>query len=711
MQSHNRFELRGPLELDFLIEKLRNPPAGATVHEILSYMNYYIPYIKNEHNLKVVIANFLNNPTCFGNEDISLDEHYVIIEAFKSITDRKLKVSIPSLGLKLWYNIVLTTLINFANVNIRKNCWKVVPILSGILLSNGLRDDMYTNYDPIEYGWYFKRWDDKAEQLLRRSSYSVFLLPKTDVVYYLCLIGLSLIYKKSDSIDTFVPPLARVLVGLLLTNLIFKSRYGIRCYPETLLPKSNLSQGNTGPKVLQKPVIKHLNKLSFFFESQLKEFPMEPAFNFFLNETMGYFLLFNRDMCFFVHRNIDPEDLFSKTCEDFWFFMKNVLFSEVVLFQGILTRYLTSQSRSPLLSCVNVYRRQPAISLSVQYKELALLMLHNLYYLNFVLSAIGRGGFENYNYVYYLSLELCYNHSVSSSEFETLTKYLSADYKEMNLSPQVLNIDYVARSKITFVLGLWENYLNQGERNPRFIKFDMLPYCVNLVDENRYKDKDLIEAAHSVLLKSFSNNDISISLEEAINYVGTLERQYPRLLSFHQLRIAIETIGKKVLSANDFNESPDSRAATIRTFMDFLFSICDSKIPGLADHYSHGNFPNNAFSKKNNESDDRDVSESMDSHNKEVDFNERKKFPTLREAFIISTTSVLPYIPITSFFESLIRIWHLIEVSDQNEKDFLIHSLWEEISENLDLNRSDIAYTWWYERRKMPQDYADLTKL
>ena len=711
MQSHNRFDLRGPLELDFLIDKLRNPPADITVHEVLSYMNYYVPYIKNEHNLKIVIANFLNNPTCFGSQDISLDEHYVIIEAFKSITDRKLKVSIPSLGLKLWYNIVLTSLINFANVNIRKNCWKVIPVLSGILLSNGLRDDMYTNYDPIEYYWYFKRWDDKAEQLLKRASYTVFLSPNVDEVYYLCLIGLSLIYKKTDSIETFVPPLASVLVCLLLTNLIFKNSYGIRCYTETLLPKHNSRQNNKGLSVLQRPVVKHLNKLSFFFESQLKELPVEPAFNFHLNETMGQFLLFNREMCFFAHTHLNPKDLFSKTFDDFWFFMKNVLFSEVVLFQGILSRYLTSQAKSPLLSYVNIYRSQPSISLSLQYKELALLILHNLYYLNFILSAVGRGGFENYNYVYYLSLELSYNRSVSSSEFEVLTKYLSADYKEMNLSPLVINNDYVACSKIIFVLGLWENYLNQGERNSRFVKFDVLPFCLNLLDENRYKDKDLIEGAHSVLLKSFSNNDISVSLEEAINYVGTLERQYPKLLSFHQLQIAIETIGKKVLSANDFKGSPESRASIVRTFMDFLFSICDSKMLGLTDNLSSRNFPDNIFSRNNDRSDDGGLSKSMDSHYNEDDINQNKKNPTFREAFIISTMRVLPYIPITSFLENIGRIWHLIEVSNQSEKEYLISSLWGEISENMDLNRSDIAYAWWYERRKMPEDYAGLIKL
>ena len=30
----------------------------------------------------------------------------------------------------------------------------------------------------------------------------------------------------------------------------------------------------------------------------------------------------------------------------------------------------------------------------------------NLYYINFILLSIGQGGFDNYNFVYYLTIEL-----------------------------------------------------------------------------------------------------------------------------------------------------------------------------------------------------------------------------------------------------------------------------------------------------------------
>lgn len=86
-----------PQDLDFVINELRNPKPTTTVNRVLGYLYNYVPYIKHERNLGIVIASFLNSPVCFGANVPPFEENYLIIEVFKLITDKKLEVSQPTL--------------------------------------------------------------------------------------------------------------------------------------------------------------------------------------------------------------------------------------------------------------------------------------------------------------------------------------------------------------------------------------------------------------------------------------------------------------------------------------------------------------------------------------------------------------------------------------------------------------------------------------
>lgn len=92
-------------------------------------------------------------------------------------------------------------------------------------------------------------------------------------------------------------------------------------------------------------------------------------------------------------------------------------------------------------------------------------LIPNLYYINFILLSIGQGGFDNYNFVYYLTIELALTTGI---RFEKNTLYLIGNYQEVNLHPDVLNNNYIDTSKVIFILGLWENYLQLPHRQPGF---------------------------------------------------------------------------------------------------------------------------------------------------------------------------------------------------------------------------------------------------
>lgn len=83
-----------PQELDFLINELRNPKPDTTINKVLGYLYNYIPYIRHEHNLRLVIASFLNCPVCFGgsgtsiNSSFEFEKNYLIIEVVKLIIDK-----------------------------------------------------------------------------------------------------------------------------------------------------------------------------------------------------------------------------------------------------------------------------------------------------------------------------------------------------------------------------------------------------------------------------------------------------------------------------------------------------------------------------------------------------------------------------------------------------------------------------------------------
>ncbi|KAK6201123.1 uncharacterized protein RJT21DRAFT_31799 [Scheffersomyces amazonensis] len=733
LYSQQGFTGVGPQELDFVVHELRNPRPDTNVRKVLGYMYNYLPYVKHEHNLRVLVASFLNNPVCFGSNTVPFESNYLIIEVFKLITDKKLKISIPTLSLKSFYSVILTELTNFAAFNPVVNSWKVLPIITGLLLSNTLRDELYVFPNVIEYRWFFSDWDTKILELFYNSlNYSVSAAQPDDVVN-LSLVSYALIFKKDQDIKTKVSSsfIIQKLAYLLFSHPDSSTLSYRRLFE--LDPNSQDSEQIIQEHILQKPTIKHLNKISFLLQAYFKVLPLGTQSYNVINNVVDTIVYFNRQL---NHTSSSSEFNNAKSSistnhlhQQYWFIMKNILFSQTIIIQGILTRCLINTSQSGYTFSL-FGRRNQVNKIEHEYHQISLKILSILYYANFILLSIGQGGFDNYNFVYYLTLEL----SISSNgtDFENLTKYLISNYQEINFFPQELNNNYIMRSKVLFVLGLWENYLQKAstnlEKNERFIDNSIFQLSFDLVDDTKYIEDDLIEASHSVLLFCFSSLNSNSDLSRFINYGKLLFNQFPRRISSQQLNIAVETIGKKVLS------NPFGDGLAVENFLNFVSDECAIIRPGIKipSVGTNGNANNFGFASAqpiqeiaaesvlanldekdgdviagNRVKPPKDVSLFPDITKnplmKDYEFENRLVPETSREAAIVSFITLLPYLPLSIFLKWTDRIWSLITSSNPKERIFLINMLWKSLSENLDLNRVELAIRWWYNIKRLPE--------
>lgn len=779
-----------PQELDFLINELRNPKPDTTINKVLGYLYNYIPYIRHEHNLRLVIASFLNCPVCFGGSGTSIsssfefEKNYLIIEVVKLIIDKKLKISMPVISIKQFYTIILKELQNFQHYNPIMNSWKILPIITGILLSNELRDQLYTEVNFIEYKWFFANLDKEIYQLFNNALPYSLSQSLDNKINYLSLMSLALVFKNSerhhkDSSDTVVHTknISNIFMIQKLTEMIFLDRkVSMLVYQKffQLNPHNENIESVILNDIMNKPVVKHLNKLSFLLEhyfsaldfTQLEDQVVGRSliiitnFNKHLNHETKNYTLFNN-----FNNTPDARTGNNPLTQNFWFTMKNLLFSQIIIFQGILSRFLTANSR--LLTNKTFFWFSPkkyygnridttnnSNNIEYQYKDISLQIMTNLYYINFILLSIGQGGFDNYNFVYYLTIELALTTGV---RFEKLTLCLMNNYQEINMYPDVLNSNYIDTSKILFVLGVWENYFQQmnrltQDRQQEIFNKEIYNIVINLVDAKKYANNDLLEASHSVLLFYFANNS-KVNLDDVMRYVELVLEQFPQRISATQLSIAIETIGKKILSNPISYNNYNSRGNNIfinsaEKFFIFLLNKYSRIEPGvpikpksitsvsssgsgeanvsftsaqpvneieahatLNTLEQEGKLANDVIDENKAKAPSKKIIKKYlpdlvgktktNSDNHPFEFFDNRLTPeTAREATIVSLINLVPYFPLSVFIPWLNQVWDLIVRSDSKEQQFLFNMLWKVISESLDINRGDLAIRWWYEEKQ-----------
>lgn len=725
---------QGPLDLDYLINTLRNPTPDTNVQKVLGYIYHYLPYVKYEHNLRLVFSSFLNNTVCFSNQPPLFEENYLIIEVFKLITDKKLKVSQPTLPIKTFYEVIGKELQSFVAYNPPQNAWKVLPIISGIALSNEVRDHLYTSTNVIQYKWFFSEWDKDMDSLFKyalRFSLSTAVSPD---VRNLTLLSLALKYNRHEDLLQYV---GRVDPGFLINSivdLIFApADHSAYVYIKFALidPKDLNAEQRLNALVNAKPVVKHLNRLSFILESLLQELPHTPTAFEVVLAVSAKIKVFMRDLNHFTQSSrLLNHDLSENPSEPFhqafWYLMKGILFAQVIIFQGILTRFISAKNHNIGFFAQLFKSSKILVDIEREYYQICLQIIHTLYYAHFILMSIGQGGFDGYNFIYYLSIEILL-HNRRGVELETFMRQLVGSYQEINLHPDALNRDYVARCKVLFVCGLWENYLQQlAKKDPQTVDF-IFQIAFSITQNPGVADRELIEAVHSVLLVYFSSlKDKDSDLTRELQYFELLVNQFPSVLSANQLSVAVETLGKKIMSNPIKYDDRAHYKDSADEFLEFVYDKCAQTPPGIPVRKSR----NHTFSSAQPVT-EIDASSTLsqigeDDQEKEdiVERNKRKKpkdLPafklgitaqgssgqehfqtrsepeTSREAVILAFFNIIPYLPLSLFVPWLHKIWGLVRASNPNEMPFLTERLWKVLSENLDLNRCEIAYGWWYE--------------
>ncbi|CAD1809667.1 hypothetical protein FOB58_003015 [Candida parapsilosis] len=719
-----------PQDLDFVINELRNPKPTTTVNRVLGYLYNYVPYIKHERNLGIVIASFLNSPVCFGANVPPFEENYLIIEVFKLITDKKLEVSQPTLPIKEFYTVIRKELENFVWYNQSANSWKVLPIICGMMLSNSLRNELYTEANYFQYRWFFDEWDEKMKKLfIRCLEYSLTSSHSEDIVY-LSVTSLALVYQRDESVKKYTKHISDgFMVGVLMDMIFLSPRVSILSYHQffKLNPQDANVSNDVNKQILQKPVIKHLNKFSFLlaaYFSQLKyTHQNEELILTNLTKIADGNKLINHMCANSIFNTFTSAKENNPLFQSFWYFMKNLLFAEVIIFQGIFTRFLTGNKSNFIW-----FNNRDLIIMQRAYRQIALTTLPSLYYLNFILMSIGQGGFDNYNFVYYLSVELALS---TGQHFEQLVLRLFSDYNEINLYSDVLDRNYIMQSKVLFVLGLWENYLQQKPIQNEHYATKIYNLVRDLANDDKYTSNDLIEASHSVLLFYFANSK-NVDLADCIQYVNLLTSQFPQRLSSTQLCIAIETIGKKILSNPQPYPENSIFINSADEFFHFLADKC-APIPRGAPIKPTSPSDNPSFASaqpiseieahatlntleqdnkmendiihenKAKKPKDKVVRDLLPRFKREYKFEDRLAPETVREAAVLALINLVPYFPTSLFIPWVERIWDLIVKSNVSEANYLTGMLWKVMSDSLDLNRVELAMRWWYEEKQLSE--------
>lgn len=705
----------GPQELDYLIHSLRNPSQDITIGQILSYMYHYLPFVKVEHNLRLVVASFLNNPTCFRVGGAPFEQSYQIIEAFKAITDKKLSISQPTLSIKSWYTIVLHELKNFVKFDRLNNSWKVLPIISGLLLSNELRDELYTRYNVLQYKWFFRDWDKQMMELYSDCLNHTLSSFNSDDIINLSLLSLSITYKKEDSLKLYASQVSNSFIVNRLIHLIFSNNpFSLQSY------ESFFYNPDSVKTTMSRPVVRHLNRLSYLLGAYFQELPINDESFELVMSNLTKIKIFNASLAELTHSSMfshnDSVIQDSELHKQFWFFMKNLFFAESIIMQGLLTRFLN-------YSKFTIFKFFEKSQTEVEYRRICLKIIECFYHVNHILLEIGQGGFDAYNFIYYLCLEVILASKVLTIEFEKLCMFFIG-YPNVNLNADILNNNSISRGRVLFVLGLWENYLQKNKSNNTYIVNNIFPVCFDLANDSRIKNRDIIEGCHSVLLSCFSDKHNNTNVKESINYVNLIISQFPSVLSATQLSIAIETLGKKILSSPIKYEN-NIYTNSVEEFLDFIYFKCFNvqggiPINGKSSHILSSAQPiaevgaestlrslendhnvdiidsNKGKKPKDNIKLDILPDEGKKEYNSEI----RLTPETSREAMILSFINLIPYLPLNIFVKWLDKIFFLIDSSSLSEKEYLVNMLWKVLSENLDLNRCEIAYRWWYQTMK-----------
>ncbi|ODQ61118.1 hypothetical protein WICANDRAFT_104233 [Wickerhamomyces anomalus NRRL Y-366-8] len=380
-------------DVNLLLSALKTP-GNLSSTNLLSYIVHYLPRVRNEGNLKLLMDAFFSNRVIFP-EQIHLEETYMIIEAIKATFDSKIRVSEPTLPLTKFFHGVVTSIFESG-----VEPWKKILVITGVILSQST----YQEQSIPETKHYFQTTYGSLINLNHELIMRVFQTTSINSEEVNALTAISL----SCSLPFFSPSQRQHVphesILLFTIHLIFQSPYGLGNHSTEFLAGSN------------SPVVKHLSRLSFLIENSLVH---GVSFGV-LDSTLNIILRFSETL-----------HLRSANTDQSWNVLKNGIFAVVIIFQGFV---------SYLLKLSNRLSKQ-------HYSSIATKILQTFFHLSFILEKIGTGGFQAYNFVYISSLDALLQYSHQSAE--ALGSYFT---KNINLHSN----DHYQVSKTLFTLTFFE---------------------------------------------------------------------------------------------------------------------------------------------------------------------------------------------------------------------------------------------------------------
>ncbi len=698
-------------EVDNLINILKaatttsNTKPQSLARQLLSNVAYYLPILKSETQICRLVVALLNSQVYFNQTEQkvnSFEESYLIIEVISAAVRKKILISTPTIPLTVFYNRIVAAILAFTHSNSPLDCLKQNLVIAGLALSQNLLNEYTTpeqalffqNYNKLVKLIAVKNFNILANWNLH-SDNSLVIENFGEEVYKvkaLNLVSLACIFPELD--DTHKKLLDNPKICLFGLHLISTSEYGFNNFKGLTFSQNEGNNDNIIRSLKEKPVIKLYSKLSFVIERAILEtgkLQTEELFNVLeasLNDLLQ-FAVETHNTCIFNDQILKTQSLqqhLIKFKEDYWSILKHIVFSNIIILQGIVTLALDSNSLNdnlPLISLSWFNKNASIHSQRAHFHSFSIKILKILFFYHFILEEIGTGGFLAYKTVYSTATEILLQTTYENKNASLSSGEILSDFFLQNTTFKDLVNESIDRSKFLFVLGFWETLVLFCSPSyydevivPVSTEFISKPYRTINFDRVA-TTRNILESAHSVKLSSFQLERLAkYNAKHILSYVDMVVFQFPLVLSAHQLVLATAAV---------------------------LKYIHKDGVIGNYDHDLQKRFTQKLFRKIKQESPGRKIIDlqlrSAGSPSLQTINDSTGIPPTIKSALILAFIKTIPYLEAEILVFWLQKLYQEISRGcNSEEQQFCQMHLWNTISGELGLSKADRAIQWWYSR-------------
>lgn len=474
--------------LDILVRDLRSARGSERSGNVLQRAVFFLPTIRNERNIAVLVSELVHSPNVLETPPSDLNAVFYLIEGIRSATDRKMRITDPTIPPAEWVDRMLASCLLVAQSSQER--WRVVPVLTGILLSKGSNGQFTLN----------RKQRDLAQNLLLEIIHEYV---DNEQLYPLLVLSLAKVHNLLDeSYDTKVSNEKILLASL---TLIYRH------------PLHGMGYGSV-QRLVQQPnnhtIFSHLSELSHLIKRSIENIQSSMILDEGLNMIIEFMVAMSEQ--FPLLRSVDDK---------LWNLYKLFLFGVSIQLQGFAT--------------VLISRRGFQSSAYFAAK-----ILQNLGQIYFIVMHLSMSGFSAYEFVYYTCIDTLFNAPTANLRTIELTARLLAG----SLNIGAVNRSLVDRGKIVYMLDFFEHAV--AVCSPKFAADIILPITREFLTPGPIADfnyiQPVLESAHSALLAYFTkvsqtptleNNSLLVSLIP--DYMNTALSLFPDVLSYTQLNLAI----------------------------------------------------------------------------------------------------------------------------------------------------------------------------